>query len=84
VTVASGSAVWSVLQPKVNVLSTRSVRLVFFFIKRPIMADLSIHIGINGESSFEAALMERAPGCEVWGYDFTVNSVRDLKSESLT
>ncbi|KAH9988439.1 methyltransferase domain-containing protein [Russula compacta] len=28
--------------------------------------------GINGESSFEAALMERAPGCEVWGYDFTV------------
>lgn len=32
--------------------------------------------GINGESSFEAALLERAPGCEVWGYDFTVNSVR--------
>jgi len=30
--------------------------------------------GINGESSFEAALLERAPGCEVWGYDFTVNS----------
>ncbi|KAH9171940.1 methyltransferase domain-containing protein [Lactarius sanguifluus] len=30
--------------------------------------------GINGESSFEAALMERAPGCEVWGYDFTVDS----------
>jgi hypothetical protein len=28
--------------------------------------------GINGESSFEAALLERAPGCEVWGYDFTV------------
>jgi hypothetical protein len=31
--------------------------------------------GINGESSFEAALLERAPGCEVWGYDFTVKSV---------
>jgi len=30
--------------------------------------------GINGESSFEAALLERAPGCEVWGYDFTVDS----------
>lgn len=30
--------------------------------------------GINGESSFEAALLEHAPGCEVWGYDFTVNS----------
>jgi len=30
--------------------------------------------GINGESSFEAALLERAPGCEVWGYDFTVTS----------
>ncbi len=33
------------------------------------------YTGINGESSFEAALMDRAPGCEVWGYDFTVNSV---------
>jgi hypothetical protein len=36
--------------------------------------------GINGESSFEAALLERAPGCEVWGYDFTVNSVRSIPS----
>jgi hypothetical protein len=35
-------------------------------------------VGINGESSFEAALLERVPGCEVWGYDFTVNSVRPL------
>lgn len=34
------------------------------------------YTGINGESSFEASLLERAPGCEVWGYDFTVNSVR--------
>jgi hypothetical protein len=34
--------------------------------------------GINGESSFEAALLERAPGCEVWGYDFTVKSVRSV------
>ncbi len=34
--------------------------------------------GINGESSFEAALLERAPGCEVWGYDFSVNSVRGI------
>lgn len=37
-----------------------------------------VHTGINGESSFEAALLERAPGCEVWGYDFTVNSVGSL------
>jgi len=29
--------------------------------------------GINGESSFEAALLEAAPGCEVWGYDFSVS-----------
>ncbi|KAI0318843.1 methyltransferase domain-containing protein [Amylostereum chailletii] len=29
-------------------------------------------VGINGESSFEADLLERAPGCEVWGYDFSV------------
>ncbi|KAF9650622.1 hypothetical protein BDM02DRAFT_3092791 [Thelephora ganbajun] len=29
--------------------------------------------GINGESSFEAELLEKAPGCEVWGYDFSVS-----------
>jgi hypothetical protein len=37
-----------------------------------------VYTGINGESSFEAGLLERAPGCEVWGYDFTVNSVGGL------
>ena len=31
--------------------------------------------GINGESSFEAELLEKAPGCQVWGYDFSVSSV---------
>ena len=30
--------------------------------------------GINGESSFEAALLEAAPGCQVYGYDFSVTS----------
>ncbi|EIW85952.1 hypothetical protein CONPUDRAFT_68594 [Coniophora puteana RWD-64-598 SS2] len=30
--------------------------------------------GINGESSFEAGVMKRAKGCDVWGYDFSVNS----------
>ncbi|EMD33741.1 hypothetical protein CERSUDRAFT_67883 [Gelatoporia subvermispora B] len=30
--------------------------------------------GINGESSFEAELLQRAPGCQVWGYDFSVKS----------
>ncbi|GJE90227.1 hypothetical protein PsYK624_063550 [Phanerochaete sordida] len=30
--------------------------------------------GINGESSFEAALLEAAPHCQVWGYDFSVKS----------
>ncbi|KAH8999881.1 hypothetical protein EDB86DRAFT_616522 [Lactarius hatsudake] len=30
--------------------------------------------GINGGSSFEAALLERAQGCEVWGYNFTMDS----------
>ena len=38
--------------------------------------------GINGESSFEAALLERAPGCEVWGYDFTVTSVRSISPKA--
>ena len=40
-----------------------------------------LYTGINGESSFEASLLERAPGCEVWGYDFTVNSVGSLNLE---
>lgn len=39
--------------------------------------------GINGESSFEASLLERAPGCEVWGYDFTVNSVCSIPENEL-
>jgi len=30
--------------------------------------------GINGESSFEAELLQRTSGCQVWGYDFSVNS----------
>src|SRR5579863_2335105 len=33
-------------------------------------------IGVNGESSFEATLLKRAPGCEVWGYDYSVGGVR--------
>jgi hypothetical protein len=31
--------------------------------------------GVNGESSFEADLMKAAPGCQVYGYDFSVSSV---------
>ncbi|KAI0047900.1 hypothetical protein FA95DRAFT_1518257 [Auriscalpium vulgare] len=30
--------------------------------------------GVNGESSFEADLLKRNPGCEVWGYDYSVNA----------
>ncbi|KAH9949115.1 methyltransferase domain-containing protein [Amylocystis lapponica] len=30
--------------------------------------------GLNGESSFEAEILTRAPGCQVWGYDFSVTS----------
>jgi hypothetical protein len=31
--------------------------------------------GVNDESSFEADLMKAAPGCQVYGYDFSVASV---------
>jgi hypothetical protein len=31
-------------------------------------------VGLNGESSFEADVLERAPQCELYGYDFSVNS----------
>ncbi|KAH9048310.1 hypothetical protein EDB84DRAFT_1605723 [Lactarius hengduanensis] len=37
-------------------------------------------VGINCESSFESTLLKRGPGCEVWGYDYSVNSVRTLSS----
>ncbi|KAH8082829.1 methyltransferase domain-containing protein [Cristinia sonorae] len=30
--------------------------------------------GINGESSFEAEILNRTNHCEIWGYDFSVNS----------
>ncbi|KAF2727529.1 hypothetical protein EJ04DRAFT_594746 [Polyplosphaeria fusca] len=29
--------------------------------------------GINGESSFEAEMLERLPSAQIWGYDFSVN-----------
>jgi hypothetical protein len=30
--------------------------------------------GINGESSFEAEILSNTNECQIWGYDFTVNS----------
>ncbi|KZT04288.1 uncharacterized protein LAESUDRAFT_303245 [Laetiporus sulphureus 93-53] len=30
--------------------------------------------GVNNESSFEAALLRAVPGCQVWGYDFSVRA----------
>ncbi|TCD62167.1 hypothetical protein EIP91_007273 [Steccherinum ochraceum] len=30
--------------------------------------------GINGESSFEAEILSRTSNCQIWGYDFSVNS----------
>jgi hypothetical protein len=45
--------------------------------RRRLTSSLSQNFtGINGESSFESTLLQRAPGCEVWGYDYSVNSVR--------
>jgi len=31
-------------------------------------------IGINHESSFEAEILDRTSGCQVWGYDFSVKA----------
>lgn len=36
----------------------------------------SVLAGLKGESSFESSVLERAPGCQVYGYDFGVASVR--------
>ncbi|KZV69283.1 hypothetical protein PENSPDRAFT_543889, partial [Peniophora sp. CONT] len=30
--------------------------------------------GVNHDSSFEAAILEKAPNCEIWGYDFSVSN----------
>ena len=30
--------------------------------------------GVNHDSSFESAVLQNAPGCQVWGYDFSVTS----------
>jgi hypothetical protein len=30
--------------------------------------------GINGDSTFEAEILERTRHCQIWGYDFSVNS----------
>lgn len=32
--------------------------------------------GVNRDSSFEAAILEKAPHCKIWGYDFSVSNVR--------
>ena len=37
---------------------------------------LTLPPGINNDSSFESSLLRRAPTCEIWGYDFSVKSVR--------
>lgn len=29
--------------------------------------------GVNHDSSFESAFLQRAPNCEIWGYDFSVS-----------
>ncbi|THH26618.1 hypothetical protein EUX98_g7567 [Antrodiella citrinella] len=31
--------------------------------------------GLNGEVSFEAELLQLAPGCQLWGYDYSVQSI---------
>jgi hypothetical protein len=35
---------------------------------------LTIKLGINYESSFEAEILGNTQECQIWGYDFTVNS----------
>ena len=60
----------------------RQMRYLFFrsvftlHIGRTLILLVRNLIGINGESSFERALLQRAPGCEAWGYDYSVAGVR--------
>jgi hypothetical protein len=38
--------------------------------------------GVNDDSSYESTLLKRAPGCEIWGYDYSVHGVRVVFSRS--
>lgn len=77
-TVVNGCAVSSVSHRRIDVLFIRLVRFVIRIYYNLLSLTLSLVTcspGINGESSFEADLLTRAPGCQVWGYDFSVSSV---------
>ncbi|KAI0246470.1 methyltransferase domain-containing protein [Lactifluus subvellereus] len=37
--------------------------------------------GVNDDSSYESTLLRRAPGCEVWGYDYSVHRFSPELSE---
>ncbi|KAH9961557.1 methyltransferase domain-containing protein [Russula dissimulans] len=62
-------------------------KCVIYSFANPPMSCKLIMIGINGESSFEADLLKRVPGCEAWGYDYSVSSwgpeITDLPGISL-
>ena len=79
---ASGSAPWTAWRSKINASSTLSVSLSFRALfqislhRTHVMFKMIRYKGINGESSFEQSLLQRIPGCEVWGYDFSVKGVR--------
>ena len=79
---ASGSVAWTASPDKSNASSTRSVRLSLpsprrKWFDRMLTPTRYINLtGINGESSFERDLLLRAPGCEAWGYDYSVGGVR--------
>jgi hypothetical protein len=53
--------------PTIGNVETREVASL------PADAGLVIYsFGINGESSFEAEMLERVPSARIWGYDFSV------------
>ena len=58
------------------IYSVGELRYVKFMFKPS--CQLSILTGISKESSFEASLLEKVPGCQVYGYDYSVKSVRPI------
>lgn len=55
---------------------TKLHHLLFWLVNKRYLCNTTVNScyasGINYESSFEAALLSRTSGCEVWGYDFSV------------
>jgi len=58
-------------------LCSMSCRSVTALLLNPLTGNSSTHDRYQQESSFEATILERAHGCQVYGYGFSIKSVNE-------